>query len=143
MTPLGLRTPAETDDRDDNFFGAQGPQFVDVDERDEDVGDEVDEGEMRRLVWGRVGGWVDWAVGWMDFRGDVEGWKDEGFEDEERRDEGATDGSKRRRKRDESDRIVIGDKEEPHGKVDVPPPPADGGWKDAAWLLSIATKVLI
>ncbi|KAL9122508.1 MAG: hypothetical protein Q9187_000945, partial [Circinaria calcarea] len=95
MTPLGLRTLGEADDRDDAFFGAQGPQFVDVDERDEDVGDEVDEGEMRR-----------------------------------------------RRKRDESDRIVIGDKE-PRAKGDVPPPPADGGWKDAAWLLSIATKILI
>ncbi len=22
---------------------------------------------------GRVGGWVDWAVGWMDFRGEGEG----------------------------------------------------------------------
>jgi len=51
------------------------------------------------------------------------------------------DGRKRRR-RGEGDRIVMlrrGDME----KLEVPPPEGDGGWKDAAWLLGVAKKVLI
>lgn len=56
----------------------EGPDFVegfaDDDDDDEAVAEDggegvVDESEMRRVVMGRVGGWVDWAVGWMDFRG--------------------------------------------------------------------------
>ena len=53
-----------------------GPDFVDgfdLEEQNEDGdgdgdGEDVDEGEMRRIVMGRIGGWVDWAVGWMDMR---------------------------------------------------------------------------
>ena len=142
MTPLGFRTPGERDERQDGFFGDQGPQFVDVDERDEDVGDEVDESEMRRLVWGRVGWWVDWAVGWMDFRGEGEGWEGEGHEDDEKEEEGELDGRRRRTRRDERDRVFVRERELV-GELDVPPPPADGGWRDAAWLLGVATKVLI
>ena len=80
----------------------EGPDFVDgvyddyEDELEGGVGMEgegyVNESEMRRLVLGRVGGWVDWAVGWaVDFRGEDDGEVhenedgdgDEGAEDEE------------------------------------------------------------
>ncbi|MCJ1418439.1 hypothetical protein MMC32_004786 [Xylographa parallela] len=118
------------------YFGG-GVDFVD--EGDEEVGDD-EEGEMRRVVWGRVGGWVDWAVGWMD-------WRVDGEEEEEERDKrvGQEEVEKvdgRRRRRDEGDRIVMLRREIPE-KLEVPPPEGDGGWKDAAWLLGVAKKVLI
>ena len=118
------------------YFG-WGVDFVD--EGDEEVGDD-EEGEMRRVVWGRVGGWVDWAVGWMD-------WRVDGEEEEEERDKrvGQEEVEKvdgRRRRRDEGDRIVMLRREIPE-KLEVPPPEGDGGWKDAAWLLGVAKKVLI
>ena len=41
------------------------------DEEEDEEEHYVDESEMRHLVLGRVGGWVDWAVGWaVDFHGD-------------------------------------------------------------------------
>ena len=60
-----------------DFVGLEGEDLIDEEDliyRDDDDEEElVDEGEMRRIVMGRVGGWVDWAVGWMDFRGEREG----------------------------------------------------------------------
>ncbi|MCJ1315047.1 hypothetical protein MMC15_000361 [Xylographa vitiligo] len=134
---LGGRLEAEGG-REGGFGG--GVDFV-----DEGLGeDEDEEGEMRRVVWGRVGGWVDWAVGWMD-------WRVDGEEDERGEGVGAevgeeevekVDGRRRRRLRDESDRIVMLRREDPQN-LEVPPPEGDGGWKDAAWLLGVAKKVLI
>ena len=154
MTPQGVRTPGERDEVEGRgFFDGgwqQGPMFVDVDEEDEGaLGEEeedVDEGEMRRLVWGRVGGWVDWAVGWMDFRGEEGGEKDDEGNTEVEGGDGAgrdgVDGRKRRRGRDESDRIMV-KSGVPDATVDVPPPQGDGAWNDAAWLLSVAAKALV
>lgn len=118
-----------------------GPDFVDVDEEGRG-GEDVDEGEMRRVVMGRVGGWVDWAVGWMDMRGeDVE---DEGASEEE-----GVAGTKggldpvelqkrlRRKKRDE---------ELEGGTRGVGKPPEGeqaGVWSDAKWLLGVASKVAL
>lgn len=120
-----------------------GPDFVDVEEGDEEGrGEEdVDEGEMRKVVMGRVGGWVDWAVGWMDMRGeDVE---DDGGS------EGGVGGTKgevdpvelqkrlRKKKRDE---------ELEGGTSGVGKPPEGdqaGVWSDAKWLLGVARKVAL
>ena len=123
-----------------------GPDFVDVDEQDEEEeGEKVDEGEMKKVVMGRVGGWVDWAVGWMDFRGEGE---EEGEDDGvEEREGGSKEGPdpvelqkrlRRRKKRDEELEGADGE------KSFVRPPPEDGQagtWSDAKWLLGVATKV--
>ncbi|MCJ1390451.1 hypothetical protein MMC18_003310 [Xylographa bjoerkii] len=136
MMPLGGRLSGE-EEREEYL----GDEVDFVDEGEEGMGED-EEGEMRRVVWGQVGGWVDWAVGWMDWRIDGE---------EEEREEGMggevgegevmkVDG--RRRRRGEGDRIVMLRRENVE-KLEVPPPEGDGGWKDAAWLLGVAKKVLV
>lgn len=120
-----------------------GPDFVDVDEEGRE-GEDVDEGEMRKLVMGRVGGWVDWAVGWMDMRGEDVDDDGEEVDVEERggRARGELDPmelQKRlgRKKRDE-------DMEEGTGGVDSPPEGEQAGvWSDARWLLGVARKVAL
>ncbi|MCJ1244362.1 hypothetical protein MMC30_001560 [Trapelia coarctata] len=150
MTPMGVRTPGEEDEverEEGDYFG--GVDFVD------ESGVEGEEGEMRRVVWGRVGGWVDWAVGWMDWRVDEEGEIEierEGEDDKEgKKDgEGENGGQKggegerkrRRRRRGEGDRIVVNRVDEV-ARLEVPPPEGDGGWKDAQWLLGVAKKILV
>ena len=141
---------------------AVGPDFVDVDE--ENVGEEgeeeegrevVDEGEMRRIVKGKIGGWVDWAIGWMDFRGE-----DGEDEEEDQGDEfvkgqgGEGDGKealdvmelqKRLRKKKRTDEEV--EEGDGGGEPGIVTPPPEGGdvgvWSDAKWLLGVATKVAL
>jgi len=148
-TPMGVRTPGEEEaSRGDHFgTGVEGVDGVDFVEKGELDWEEGDEGEMRRVVWGRVGGWVDWAVGWMDWRVDeeagLEGEEMEGEkaeEDEGREVDGA--GKGKRRRRGEGDRIVV-NRIEDVGRLEVPPPAGDGGWKDAKWLLEVAGKILV
>lgn len=132
------------------------PDFVDVrgEEEEEDGGEEVDEGEMKRVVMGRVGGWVDWAVGWMDFRGEgEEGGEEEGEEDEDGvggvvggEDKGvygrggldAVELQRRlRRKKRRDDEAECG----VPGTNAVSSAPEDAGiWSDAKWFLGVATK---
>jgi len=117
-----------------------GPDFVDVEE-DEDEGEVVDEGEMRRVVMGRVGGWVDWAVGWMDFRGEGEGEEEEGGGGDSK--EGGLDVrevGRRLQKRAENE----GDGGKEWGERAEPPPDVPtGAWDDAKWLLGMASRVAI
>ncbi|MCJ1386481.1 hypothetical protein MMC17_009607 [Xylographa soralifera] len=134
MMVLGGRLEGEEERQ--GYFG-EGVDFVD--EGDEEVGED-EEGEMRRVVWGRVGGWVDWAVGWMDWR--VDGEEEEREEGVGQEDAEKVDGRRRRRPRGEGDRISMLRRENPE-KLEVPPPEGDGGWRDAAWLLGVAKKVLI
>ncbi|KAI4105309.1 MAG: hypothetical protein L6R37_002759 [Teloschistes peruensis] len=112
------------------------PDFVDLeDEPDDDDDDEgtereevVDESEMRRLVWGRVGGWVDWAVGWMDLsvdEGVEEGGEEEGGKAEMQ--EMGMEGS-----RGESDWIEEGE------GLGIKAPRTGGVWEDAKWLFKVA-----
>lgn len=129
--------------REEGGMGME-PDFVDGGEDEEEEEEEVDEGEVRRLIGVRMGGWVDWLVGWMDFRGDEEGeeqGEEEGDEDvglrEKERDEGV-----RRWKRGESDRVVVREREAGDRAVEKPPEDGEGAWKDAAWLLSVATKII-
>ena len=146
---MGVRTPGErvSGEIERDRLSEIGVDFVEESE------EEGEEGEMRKLVWGRVGGWVDWAVGWMDFR--IDGEEEEGPAEEEALDEinhsgniperqgQEESGMKRRRKRDEGDRINVQQLENV-GTVDVQPPKnGEGIWKDAAWLLSVASKVIV
>ena len=134
---------------DEEELGVQ-PDFVDAFDEDEDdeEGEEVDEGEMRRLVMGRVGGWVDWAVGWMDFRG--EGEEGEGGEEEPSdgrpagRDfaKGGLDVEEVHRRLGKQERVEA---EDGKGRaVDPPPGGEDAGLvNDAKWLLGVATKIAL
>ena len=144
MTPLGLRTPGEDEETREGFFEDMEPDFVDV---EEGVGEEeVDEGEMRRLIKARVGGWWDYAVGWVDFRGEEGegGEEDEGVDREEagKGQEKDINGRRKRRRRNENNRTVL-ENQELKAKLDVPPPESGGLWKDTAWLLSVASKALV
>lgn len=137
------------------------PDFVNAEEEEEEEeeGEEdVDEGEMKRVVLGRVGGWIDWAVGWMDFRGE------EDEDEEEEDDRGASenggaamdgiDGGDivkgeldpielqkrlRRKKKWDAEAEVGGE-----GKMDVSSAPEQAGWwTDARWLVGVASKVAL
>ena len=133
-----------------------GPDFVDVEEdeegeEEEKEGEEVDEGEMKRVVMGRVDGWVDWAVGWMDFRGEGEegGDADEADgapkeEDGEARIKGELDPvdlqKRLRRKKKKDDEAETGTE----GTDTVSSAPEQAGvWSDAKWLLGVASRVAL
>ncbi|MCJ1352077.1 MAG: hypothetical protein MMC33_002061 [Icmadophila ericetorum] len=147
MTPYGLKTPGEQDGGAEDYFRDQGPIFVDVNE-EEDEEDVADEGEMKRLVRSRLGGWMDWAVGWMDFGVDEQ----LGDDDEEEAGSGSAEKeveqsskgrwitTKRERER-ERERAA----REPNTseKANVPPPKGDSALGDAAWLLNVAAKSLV
>lgn len=144
MTPMGWRTPGEEEPTTGDYFGTgvEGVDFVDEEEVDPEEGDE---GEMRRVVWGRVGGWVDWAVGWMDWRVDEaegEGMEGDEVDEGEEKDLDGEGKRKRRRRRGEGDRIVV-NRIDDVGRLEVQPPVGDGGWKDAKWLLGVAGKILV
>lgn len=133
--------------------GTIKPDFlVQEDEEDQVEGalraeeEQVDEGEMRKIVMGRVGGWVDWAVGWMDFRGE----EDEGDAGEDPLEDNGKGNlvpkkSEKQHKEQESDEI--GAETEGGMLVGAPPPPpplaGDGVWTDTKWLLGVASKIVL
>lgn len=116
---------------------------------------EVDEGEMKRIVMGRVGGWVDWAVGWIDFKsfGENEtispGEIEEGGEVKNyaERDEGKSVFN--HDKRPVSDQLNRGEEnlQDITGvfRDDIlnPLPSGEGGWSDAKWLLEVAGSIIL
>lgn len=116
----------------------------------------MDEGEMKRIVMGRVGGWVDWAVGWMDFRGEGDDEEDDevdsgsgkdGYKEEservdewwpQRTKESVTNNSK-------VDGGMEKEKIEALGK-DTSRPSSKGvrsSWTDAKWLLGVASSIIL
>ena len=132
----------------------EGPDFVDErdirelmgeEDDDEEREDYLDEGEMNRVVMGRIGGWVDWAVGWMDVRGDesLEDEEDAGEETEGQVTGGAIDIGEieRRLALREAEDGIDGDGEE---AVEIGPPPGEGGWVgDAKWLFGVAKRIAL
>ena len=95
----------------------------------------IDETEMRKVILGRVGGWVDWAVGWMEGRDDEVVESEEEIESRtqklhERKGKRVTEASYARE-------LV----------VDAPRPPPGGAeagaWGDAKWLLGVAKQVAL
>ncbi|MCJ1466337.1 hypothetical protein MMC07_004956 [Pseudocyphellaria aurata] len=124
------------EDEEDQSEGAHGAE-----------GGEVDEGEMRKIVMGRVGGWVDWAVGWMDFRaeGDDEGDADEGPLEDDQEVTSAPKSPEKQYTAPAPDEI--GAKLGKELFVDAPPPPiplaGDGVWTDTKWLLGVASKIVL
>ena len=101
------------------------------------------EGEMRRVVWGGLGGWVDWAVGWLDLRG---GEGDEGGDGNEGRGElDAVELQRRLRRKEREDRDRDLDQEGGGGDTNSMScaPESAGMWRDAKWLLGVAAKAAL
>ncbi len=118
------------------------PDFVDV---EEDVLDEaVDDVEVQRLTRQRgfgLGGWVDTLIGWSMFSV-TEDEESDGETPEEHPKKGEDNsGASIRRVPDKRPALEPqdGDSTERLGG----PRDDEGGWQDAAWLLSVATKVLL
>jgi len=145
-------TPVDRADLDE-YFGQSpegedyiaGPDFINLDERLEALGKEAaqdDEAAVRRLVRrGQTGrdSWLASVLGWSLFA--VEEDDDESESDDDNTDadtEGRPTTSSRSSSAIHLDRLTKLP-EEP-----IPPPQADeGGWNDAAWLLSVASKVIL
>ena len=149
---LGRSMPGEMDRRAD-YFANMRVDYADqamVDgEEDDDSGSELDEfeeDELKKLVWGRVGGWVDWAVGWMDWRDGLEG------VDEEESDEMASgqeksemqEGLKQRRKKKAAINLDGAQADAVSDASVIPSPPETAGIVgDAKWLIGIASKLIV
>lgn len=128
-------------DREEDFLAE--PDFVDV---DEDVDYETqaaqDEVTVRRLAktGSGLGIWVEKLMGWSLFAVEEDG-EDSDVETNGDKTDGSAEGIRRSRselryKEDVAGDVIVDEK--------LPPPgDEEGGWQDAAWLLSVATKVLL
>lgn len=123
--------------------GIAGPDFVNVDEKLEELELDTtqdDEATVRRLVrhgTAGKGSWISSVIGWSLFKVDEN--EEESEDDEDGcidEDELALTGRGAGSHRHFEDVL--------HAPVErLPPPTSDeGGWKDAAWLLSVASKVM-
>ncbi|KAL8694557.1 MAG: hypothetical protein Q9218_000813 [Villophora microphyllina] len=115
------------------------PDFVNLDEPDEEKEEQefVDESEMRKLVWGRVGGWVDWAVGWMDLSVDDE------LESETNEHDGPElAGTETEQVGGNIRQKIAGEEDEMEREkgAEIQAPYNGGLWDDAKWLLTIAVR---
>ncbi|RFU74470.1 hypothetical protein TARUN_7795 [Trichoderma arundinaceum] len=142
-----LMTPVERIGDDGSYFpnheSLAGPDFIDLDERLEELErDTLEDAEadvkrlMRRGTAGK-GSWMTSFMGWSLFSVDEH---EEETDDESEYDESLADS------RSHVDRSAWL-KRHVEGPLDpedfVPPPTADeGSWSDAAWLLSVASKVI-
>ncbi|KAJ6440783.1 phospholipase C-like protein [Purpureocillium lavendulum] len=127
-----------------------GPDFVNLDEKLEELERDTtfeDEDAVRRLVRrehaGKGGSWIANVIGWSLFSVDENGEEEEDDDDED--DDGSLMDEDEERPRTGrtgwSERHFEGVSNVPLERI--PPPASDeGGWKDAAWLLSVASKVV-
>ena len=141
---------------EDVFESPIEPDFVEADEAGPD-----DEEEVARLARERgfgLGGWMDALIGWTLFSVDEDGEVSSEDEAEQRnltRDEAKlmreVEAKRRKMERESiiaASALKVQDKTSKEGgevKIDVPKPPEGqeaGGWQDAAWLLSVASKAL-
>lgn len=135
-----LLTPME---EQDSYFPEEGsftgPDFVNLDEKLEELERDTmqdDEAAIRRLVrhgQNSKGSWISNTIGWSLFSLEE---NDEDSEDESLEETTSLSGRSRW-----SSRHFEGISNVPEERM--PPPNKDeGAWKDAAWLLSVATKVM-
>ncbi|KAI5862368.1 hypothetical protein GGS23DRAFT_572068 [Durotheca rogersii] len=143
------RTPVERHAHD-GYFGpdlfaagddsVQGPDFVGLDEKLEAFridADESDEVAVRRLVSQKGGGVMS---SWMWSLFSVEEGEDEDEDDGPDVSDGETEDSHVPRSASTADLEGAVGRPEAH----IPPPkPDEGGWQDAAWLLTVASRVLL
>ena len=142
-----VHTPGERHFAGDGYFAmhepVSGPDFVNLDSKLEELEQDTtqeDEATVRRLVrreQAGKGSWIGNVVGWSLFSVDEheEGSDDDGDDDS------TGEGSSQPGKGTWSPRHFEGTSNTPDQSV--PPPKSDeGAWKDAAWLLSVASKVI-
>ncbi|CZR59701.1 uncharacterized protein PAC_09595 [Phialocephala subalpina] len=146
-----LFTPISGERERDSYFDQRDfareeyiaePDFVDVDEealQDEEDQEKNDEAMIKKLARAGnigLGGWVEKMLGWSLFAVDEDGEEDTEVTDEKAEDSEISSRPSRKTLDGVTDSLP----------GDVPPPLRDdeaGGWQDAAWLLSVATKVLL
>ncbi|KAF2635845.1 hypothetical protein P280DRAFT_165326 [Massarina eburnea CBS 473.64] len=141
------------------------PDFVEADEDGDD-----DEEEVARLARERgfgLGNWMDRLIGWTLFDVDEDAEESEESEDDEEQDTFKPENMTKeelklcreveaRRRKLEREAIIAASAVHAHDKPSTPPsdeagpsepkPPPDGeggGWADAAWLFSVASKVIL
>lgn len=120
------------------------PDFIDP-----PAEDAIDEEEVARLAKERgfgFGGWVDSLVGWSLFKVSEDGDEDE--DDDEQEEENEEEAAQRREEARKWREERAAATTRGADGADPPPPPAnpedgEGGWKDAAWLLSVASKIIL
>ncbi|KAH7125284.1 hypothetical protein B0J11DRAFT_435005 [Dendryphion nanum] len=170
MSVGGVRTPSarqslELDER--AFEEHTGPDFID-DESESD-GDEEEVARLARERGLGLGGWMDRLIGWTLFSVDEDGESsdddDEGIEEDGFRPENMTREEARlrreielRRRKLEREAIIAasavggveegGEKREKEngnetGVEKAPSAEEAGSWQDAAWLFSVASKVIL
>lgn len=145
-----LFTPLTGPEREDYFdhkdfareeFMAE-PDFVEAnDQTNEDEEDtKDDEAVVRKLARAStlgLGGWVERMLGWSLFAVDEDG-EETDLETSDEKTEDSELSSK-------TSKRTLDSAMETRPEEPLPPPRDDeaGGWQDAAWLLSVATKVLL
>lgn len=133
---------------DESYFPNQddqnelpGPDFINLDERLEELErdtEQDDEATVRRLVRRGQAGTATWFGSvWSLFS--VE--EDEEDSEDDSEDSPIDGNSQLNRSRSSSSRYLAGISTVPEERM-PPPGENDGGWRDAAWLLSVASKVM-
>lgn len=149
----GAITPLDRDAHDNGYLDSSelqqegplsGPDFVNLDEKLEELERDDphdDEAALRRLVrhgHGGAGSWIGNLVGWPLFSLQE---NDDEDDEEDEEDDSLTDATSQAGRGGWSARHFEGVSNPPVEKL--PPPATDeGAWKDAAWLFSVATKVM-
>jgi hypothetical protein len=141
FTPLPMEKEGYFDQKHDTRedFLAE-PDFVDVEEEglDNDKNAKNDEAVIQKLARASgsgLGGWVERMLGWSLFAVEEDGEETETDTVDEKAEDSEI-----------SSRALPHNVESVAGLEGAMPPPRDddaGGWQDAAWLLSVATKVLL
>lgn len=143
-----LFTPLPRSEKErESYFGGEEfiaePDFVDVDEEvyeeDQAAEDEVIVKRLAKKGSLGLGVWVEKLMGWSLFAVEEDG-EDTDIETSEEK----TDASDATSKSDRTKKNSVDGAADSAGDEKLPLPGADeGGWQDAAWLLSVATKVLL
>ncbi|KAF7866881.1 hypothetical protein EAF04_005722 [Stromatinia cepivora] len=144
-----LITPM-TADKDGGYFDSEftheeypaEPDFVDVEEEGFDEGDEArkDEAIVKKLARASrlgLGGWVENLLGWSLFAVEEDGEEADFDTSDEKGEESSLSSRPSRHTLDGMDDTLVAEQMPP-----LNPNEADG-WHDAAWLLSVASKVLL
>ncbi len=131
------------------FDAAVHPDFIDLppsDELDEEERAKADEILVRRLVKTGtlgLGTWVERLMGWSLFAVEEDGETEDESDGTETETEKDAEWEQRKEQERQRWRSMLEREAEEQGVKLPPPPRGEGGWGDAAWLLSVATKVLL
>ncbi|KAI9701593.1 MAG: hypothetical protein M1836_001649 [Candelina mexicana] len=144
LTPINSRTSGghggEGASHFEEDFVAE-PDFVDIDE--EVIDDTVDDVEIQQLTRKRgfgLGGWMDTLIGWSLFTEDGE---ESDKETPEEQPEKRNNNLEARIGRVRDGRVALEPQAGSGIERSLDARSDEGGWQDAAWLLSIAVKVLL